>query len=517
MTLKKTLPWRMKSKMKGLEVTVDDATEGDGGGELSEHLDDNEVWIMQLFSNCSDLMLRKVHLFDSIPCMLVFFRELVDGTKLDEQFLKPILNNISMKFDIHDQIIERIKDELVPIAQTKIVSTKKDTVNRIIRGEVVLLVESSMQAISISMKEKLHRQLEQPDTEAVIRGPKVGFIENLNVNMALIRQQIRTPRLKMEQLTVGEVSETEVIIAYLENAALPEVISEVKKRLAQIEMETVLESGYIEEMIRDARYSPFPVIQMTERPDTVAASLLEGRVAILVDGTPMALIAPATFWHAFQTAEDYYMNFIMATFLRWLRYFFAFISLALPSFFVAVKTYHPEMIPTSLTLSLAAAREPVPFPTLVEILMMEVAFEAIREAGVRLPRQVGQTISIVGVLVIGQAAVQAGIVSAPIVIVVSLTGIASFLIPNNNMSQAIRIIRFPLIISSGIFGLYGIGIALLALLIHLVNLRSFGVYYMTPLAPFDWAGLPDVLGRAPWWVLHTRQNRFRPKQGAKKS
>ncbi len=404
-----------------------------------------------------------------------------------------------------------MKSELLPIAQTVIVSNKKETVKQITKGQVVLFVESSNQVLSINMKEKLHRELQEPNMESVIRGPKVGFIENIDINMGLIRQQIRTPQLKMEQMLVGEVSQTEVVVAYIENVVSPAVIIEVRNRLSQLDMGTVLESGYIEEMIRDAPYSPFPVIQMTERPDAVSASLLEGKVAILVDGTPMVLIAPITFWHAFQTAEDYYTNFIIATFLRWLRFLFTFIALTLPSLFIAVDTFHPEMIPTSLILSLASAREPVPFPTLMEIMMMEIAFEAIREAGIRLPKQVGQTISIVGVLVIGQAAVQAGIVSAPIVIVVSLTGIASFLIPSNNMSQAIRILRFPLMISAGIFGLYGFGVAMIALLIHLVNLRSFGVYYMSPLAPFQLSGLLDVFVRAPWWVMHKRQNRVRPK------
>ncbi|WP_240422046.1 spore germination protein [Paenibacillus periandrae] len=510
MTNHKILPWRKKSKQKKLDVEIELLAEGEIEAGLSDNLDDNEAWLKQLFANCSDLVVRKVHLFDSIPCMLVFFRELVDTQQLDNNLLKSLLTSKVHDLDTSTQFIEQMKSELLSIALTTIINTKKETVKQIIRGQIVLLVQSSNQTLSISMNEKLHRELQEPSMETVIRGPKVGFIENIDINMALIRQQIRTPQLKMEQMLVGEISQTEVILVYIGNLAAPKVIVEMRKRISQINMDTVLESGYIEEMIRDAPYSLFPVIQMTERPDSVSAALLEGKVAILVDGTPMALIAPVTFWHAFQTVEDYYQSFITATFLRWLRYLFAFISLILPSMFIAVATFHSEMIPTSLTLSIAAAREPVPFPTLMEILMMEIAFEAIREAGIRLPKQVGQTISIVGVLVIGQAAVQAGIVSAPIVIVVSLTGIASFLIPSNNMSQAIRILRFPFMLSASIFGLYGIGVSMIALLIHLVNLRSFGVYYMTPLAPFQATGLWDILGRAPWWVLHKRQNRIHP-------
>ncbi|OAS13461.1 spore germination protein [Paenibacillus oryzisoli] len=507
MPYKGVLPWPRKMKPEKLEVS----TAGEIEGELSTRLEDNETWLNQTFSNCSDLVVRKVHLFNSIPCMVVFFRELVNTQQLDDELFKPLLNHQTIVSDTFTDLIEQMKSELLPIAQTVIVSNKTDTIKQITKGQVVLFVESSSQVLSISMKGKLHRDLQEPDMEAVIRGPKVGFIENLGINMGLIRQQIRTPQLKMEQKLVGAISQTEVVVAYIENVASPTVIDEVRNRISQLDMDSMLESGYMEEMIRDAPYSPFPVLQMTERPDVVSASLLEGKVAILVDGTPMVLIAPITFWHAFQTAEDYYTNFIIATFLRWLRFLFTFIALTLPSLFIAVDTFHPEMIPTSLILSLASAREPVPFPTLVEIMMMEIAFEAIREAGIRLPKQVGQTISIVGVLVIGQAAVQAGIVSAPIVIVVSLTGIASFLIPSNNMSQAIRILRFPLMISAGIFGLYGFSFVMIALLIHLVNLRSFGVYYMSPLAPFQLSGLLDVFVRAPWWVMRKRQSRVRPK------
>nr|WP_245237481.1 spore germination protein [Paenibacillus ihuae] len=258
-------------------------------------------------------------------------------------------------------------------------------------------------------------------------------------------------------------------------------------------------------MISDHPYSPFPLMQATQRPDLVSGSLIEGKIAVLINGSPMVLVLPITFWFGFQTAEDYYTNFIYVTMLRWLRYLFAFLAMSLPALFIAVTTFHQEMIPTSLALSLAAAREVVPFPAIAEGLIMEITFEALREAGIRLPRPVGQTISIVGALVIGQAAVQAGIISAPQIIVVSVTGIASFLIPNPGMSQAISIIRFPLMLLAASFGLYGVGIGLICVLIHLVTLKSFGVPYMTPIAPFNPTGLSDTLIRAPWRVMRRRK------------
>ncbi|WP_248928236.1 spore germination protein [Paenibacillus hamazuiensis] len=509
MPIKKMIASR-KTKMPMFE-DPDAAAEG-AAKPLSGSLADNEAWLKHTFSNCSDLTVRKLHLRHSVPGIVVYFKELVDARQLDEELLEPLMRQRPERGDNDISFMEQIKSDLVPVALTQIIDNKKDAVARIIKGEVVLIADNSAQALAINVKSTMHRALSEPSTESVIRGPKIGFIENIGINQALLRRNIRTPRLKMEQMLVGKVSQTEVALAYMEGAASPAVIAEVKKRMSQIELDTILESAFIEEIIRDAAYSPFPVIHVTERPDSAAASLLEGRVVILVDGSPVSMIVPVNIWHAFQTVEDYYTNYIFATFLRWLRYFFAFISLTLPSFYVAVSEFNPELIPTTLAMTLAAAREPVPFPTLIEILMMEIAFEAIREAGIRLPRPVGQTISIVGVLVIGQAAVQAGIVSAPIVIIVSLTGIASFLIPNYNMSQAIRLMRFPLMLCAGIFGLYGVGAGLIALLIHLVNLRSFGVYYMAPLAPFDRDGIKDVLGRAPWWIMQKRKNRVWPTQ-----
>ncbi|OXM87286.1 spore germination protein [Paenibacillus rigui] len=511
MFYKKWLPRQRELKLEGL------GDENAVEGELLSSLSDNEQWIQETFANCTDLMIRKLQLFDSIPCIIVFFQELIDMKQLDEELLSPLLKNKSVTYGTVPQLIESIELELVPVAKTKRIHNRNEMIQHILGGEAVLLLEGSKQGISVNVKEnQLHRGLKEPETEAVIRGPRVGFIENIYTNMALIRQQIRTPQLKVERMTIGAITQTELAILYVENISPPEVITEMKRRLSRIKLDSVLESGYIEEMIRDAPYSPFPVLQMSERPDTVAACLIEGKVALLINGTPMSLIAPVTFWHGFQSAEDFYTSYIFSTFLRWLRYFFAFLSLTLPSLFIAVMTYHQEMIPTSLTLSLAAARETVPFPTFVETLLMEITFEAIREAGIRLPRPVGQTISIVGVLVIGQAAVQAGIVSNPIVMIVSLTGIASFLIPNTNMSQAIRILRFPLMLFAGIFGLYGFMAVMLALLIHLVNLRSFGVPYMAPLAPFSAAGIWDILVRAPWWVLHKRQHHIHTEQEMEK-
>ncbi|MNB81064.1 Spore germination protein A1 [compost metagenome] len=489
------------TKIKALDAEID--------MPISEKLDDNKECMNQVFANCSDLIVRKVLIFGSMPALLVYLGVLTDKQTWDDGFLEPLMQEAATPITSIPQLHEQLRFGFSSIVQPAVILTMTEIAKCIVTGDTILFIEGSAQAFAFSLKDKLHRALDEPSTEAVIRGPRYGFIEKMDINLALIRHRLRTPRLKTEKLSAGSLSRTDITIVYIEGIAEKSVVEEVKRRISGIDMDSILESGYIEELICDHPYSPFPVIQATQRPDMTTGSLIEGKVAVITDGSPMVLILPVTFWFGFQSAEDYYMKFMFATMLRWLRYLFAFFAMALPSIFIAITTFHQEMIPTSLTLSLAAAREVVPFPAIVEALIMEVTFEALREAGVRLPRPVGQTISIVGALVIGQAAVQAGIISATIIIVVSITGISSFLIPNPGMSQAISIIRFPLMLLAATFGLYGLGIGLLVILVHLVNLNSFGVAYMSPLAPISFTGLADTLLRAPWQTLKKRHKHTR--------
>lgn len=312
-------------------------------------------------------------------------------------------------------------------------------------------------------------------------------------------------------MTVGELTRTEVAVAYLEQIANADVVQEIRSRIQRIQIDGVLESGYIEQLIEERSFSPFPQYLVTERPDYIVSALLEGRVAILTDGTPFVISGPMTFWGFLQAGEDYYDRVLFANMIRFIRLILLMAALLLPSIYVALTTFHQQMIPTKLLLSIAAAREGVPFPALVEALLMEGTFEALREAGVRLPKQIGQAVSIVGGLVVGQAAVQAGIVSAPMVIVVSLTGIASFTIPRYNFSFAFRILRFPMILLAGMFGLYGITAGLLCILIHLAGLSSLGVPYLFPVSPVTFQGLKDAIFRAPLWTMY-----FRPQTEGKR-
>lgn len=478
------------------EMQKDEPSEGS--------FDMNIKSLQEIFSSSSDFVLREFHLFGSQRTFIAFMDGLVDTQHLDMAVLKPLMYHRESVPDSIPELAKQIEEDVISIAQTQILTKHEEVVQKILLGQAVLLMELSNKAIAMDVKGMEQRAVEQPATERVVRGPRIGFVENIRTNTSLIRRVIHNQNLKMESYTIGEASQTSVVISYIAGIVLEPVLDEVRKRISRIQIDAVLESNYIQEMIQDAPFSPFPTIQVTERPDIASSSLLEGKVIIIVDGTPFVLIAPTTFWAEFQTAEDYYQHFTFAAFIRLLRYISAVLSLTLPALYVALTTFHQEMIPTSLALSIAASREGIPFPAIIEALIMEFTFDVLREAGLRLPTPLGQTIGIVGGLVIGQAAVQAGIVSAPMVIVVSLTGICSFTVPRVMMNSGLRLLRFPVIFLSGTLGLYGIAAGLIALLIHLVNLRSFGVPYFTPVAPFDRSGMKDIFFRAPWWAMRKR-------------
>ena len=477
--------------------------------ELSADLLTNEQTLKDLFINCSDFITRPIYINGEPKIILFYIEGLTDTKTVDFIVLKPMLfEGLPDGLNKIGNIGEIVKQQLFAHTPVKTISELKTLVDSLLKGELCVLVEGEANALVADMKAPEKRSIEEPSTEVVIRGPKDGFTETLRTNTTLLRKRIRSTRLKMEALTIGELSQTDVVIAYIEGTASETLLQEVRKRLKQIKIDGILESGYIEELIEDAPLTPFPQIQNTERPDIVTSNLLEGKVAILVDNTPFVLIVPMTFWSGLQAVEDYYERFIYTSFIRFVRYILFNIAIYLPSLYVALTTYHPKLLPTPLLISVAAARESTPFPAIIEALIMEFVFEGLREAGIRLPKAIGSAVSIVGALVIGQAAVQAGIVSAPMVIVVATTGIASFSVPRYNLGTAIRLIRFPMLILAGIFGLYGVAIGFIALTIHLVNLHSFGVPYFTPVAPQIPTDLKDVVMRAPRF-----KSKAKPKNG----
>ncbi|MCM3741373.1 spore germination protein [Oceanobacillus luteolus] len=466
---------------------------------FSEKLEENVSFFTNLYEQSTDVVFHSVSIGNR-QATIIYIEGLTDTQKLDEQ----VLNILLAEAEFNEENFLQSVENRIPVSNMKKIATYVEGIDEISNGNPILLVDGEKQALSFGIAKFEMRSIAEPEAEMAIRGPREGFTESIGVNTSLLRRIIKDPALKMKNLQIGKYTKTKVVISYIDGLADPGLIKEIEDRLNRIKIDGVLESGYIEQFIEDNPYSPFPQMLFTERPDVVSGNLLEGRAAIFIDGTPFCLIAPVSFFSLFQSQEDYYDRFWVGTFVRSLRFLFLGISLFLPAIYVAVTTFHQEMIPTNLMLSIASSREAVPFPAIIEVIIMEIAFEALREAGIRLPKQVGSAVSIVGALVIGQAAVQAGIVSAPMIIVVSITGIASFLVPRYSMGLTVRLLRFPIILLGGAIGLIGVMLAFILIIIHLSSLRSFGLPYLGPISTLRKPVFQDTLVRSPLWKMDYR-------------
>lgn len=382
--------------------------------------------------------------------------------------------------------------------------TIEEAAKELLSGKTIVLREGFPKAWAASTDGGQRRGVTEPASEAVVRGPRESFNESLMTNLGLIRRRLYTPKLRVETRTIGSVSNTPVALLYIDGLAKPDILQELRNRLDKIDIDGVIESQYIEEFIEDPVYSPFPTVFNTERPDRIAAALLEGRIAILTEGTPVALVVPATITLFLYSNEDYYQRYDIASLLKLLRTVAFFLSFLLPSFYVALLTFHQEMIPTPLLIALTGQREGVPFGIALEVFLMEVTFEVLREAGIRLPKTIGSAVSIVGGLVLGQAAVEASLIGPGTVIAVSATAIASFTTPSYSFAIASRMIRFAMLLLTAFIGSFGFFFGLILIAIHLNTLRSFGVPYMSPIVPMKRRSWRDVLIRAPWWAMKQR-------------
>ncbi|WP_028591901.1 spore germination protein [Paenibacillus massiliensis] len=477
---------------------------------ISSLLTDNVSFIQNSMGASSDLIYKEIRNNDSLKMLLVYLDGLIDMQQLNGHILSSLLSIESEKIVVlsaHEQVDYILKQALVAAHSGSFTSTQ-ELFSRMLSGHVILLMEGNSQGIWVDAAGWEERSVGEPLSQGVVRGPMEGFTENLRTNTALVRKRIQDQRLWIGTKKIGAVTKTSVAIMYLEHLADQKVLAELNRRLDSIEIDSILESGYIEEEIQDTAFTPFPTIYNTERPDTIAAGILEGRIAIFVDGTPFVLLVPALFIQFFQSAEDYYQRADISTLLRLIRFLSFFIALLAPAFYIAITTFHQEMLPTNLLISLAAQREGVPFPAFIEALLMEVTYEILREAGVRIPKTVGQAVSIVGTLVIGQAAVEAGVVSAAMVIIVSITAISTYVVPENGMSIAVRMMRFVFMMLAASFGLFGILLGLLAMTLHLTTLRSFGVPYTSPFGPFIAGDIKDTVLRVNWPLMRTRPRSF---------
>lgn len=479
--------------------------------QLSGNLEEDFIHIQQLFEGAEDFAHRKLNICSTYSAIIVYLNGLVNVERMEFHVINPLITNNGELLKGTEPTMDHIKS-IMSSAQVSHGRTFQEVIDQILSGGTIVLVHGVKEALFISEQSWEQRSVEEPLSEAVVLGPREGFTENIRTNASMIRRRLKTTKLKIEFMKIGTHSQTEVVITYLEDIAQPSIVKKVRSRLSGIEIDSIEDSGYIVEFIEDEPFSVFPQVLQTERPDRVVGNLLEGKIGILVDNSPFVLIVPVSFFEMMNSPEDYYGRFIITSFIRFIRYLFLFIALLFPSIYIAVTTFHQELLPTNLLFSVASSREKVPFPAVVEALLMEITFEALREAGLRLPKPIGSTVSIVGALVIGQAAVEAGIVSAPLVIVVATTGIASFMFPNYALTGAIRLLRFFMIFFAAMLGFYGILLGVLFILVHLVQLRSFGVPYMAPVAPTKINNFKDLIIRAPWWKME-----LRPQQTGKRN
>ncbi|WP_082087833.1 spore germination protein [Domibacillus indicus] len=458
--------------------------------------------------NSPDVVIRPIKVGGAqaeLETAVVYVKGLVDDQSIHDFLIESLMNNAELQKELSpEKAMKTIKDDVVAIGGIKSVKKWDDLFADLMSGNALILIDGSEEALMASTQGGQRRSVQEPTTNVAIRGSKESFTESLETNQAMVRRIINNPDLWVESMNLGKMTKTSVSIMYINGIAKKEIVDEVRTRLKQIDIDSILESGYIEQLIEDQTMTTFPTVYHTERPDAVAGNLLEGRVAVFVNGTPFVLLAPAVFIQFFQSVEDYYARFDISTAIRFLRVLIFFISLVGPAVYIAATTFHQEMIPTALAIIVAAQRESSPFPAFVEAIIMEVTFEILREAGLRLPKAIGATVSIVGGLVVGQAAVQAGIVSPAMLIVVAITAIASFATPSYAIAISARLIRFLFMVSAAMFGFYGLILALIMLIVHLCSLRSFGIPYMSPLAPVIPSELGDTIVRKPLWAFGKR-------------
>lgn len=480
---------------------------GDAKTRISTDLQLNIDRYQRLFADCADIKMRRMALGQnkSRECFIAYIEVSVSNMLLETTALGRALAYLG---EAPDEEVNSVLDKnAMGISDVTPFLYVEDAAQGMLTGDAILFVDGYDKALKIADKGYPGAAIKEPDSEKSIRGSREGFTDSIKMNTALIRKRLRSTRVRVKELEQGVRSHTKVDMVYMQDLANPMVLEEIQKRLEAYEIDGVLDSGVIEQLAERKWYSPFPQFQTTQRPDRAALAVMEGRVVVLSDNSPVALILPTDFNSFIKTSDDYYNRFEEATFARILRYFAVFFSMALPGLYLAVTNFHTQILPTPLLLSFWEARIGVPFPAALEVILMELSFELLREAGVRLPGAMGNTIGIVGGLIIGQAAVDANIVSPIVVIVVAFTALCSFSIPNEEFAFSFRILKFFLIIMSAWLGFFGLLVGLLVILIHLSRLMNFGIPYLMPFVGADLSGYEDErdsIWRAPFRRLTRR-------------
>lgn len=475
--------------------------------------------VKEILKDCDDVVYRdfKVGVKQNFSLCIVYVDGLINKESVSDFVLESLMEGARglepTPKGVKDNLIELITKGNISITEIEEVSTIEETIDAILSGETALFIDKYDKAIILSSRGWPTRSINESQSETVVRGPRDAFTETLKVNITLIRRRIKDPNLKVKMVKIGRRSKTDVAVMYIEDIVNDGILGEVFTRLGKVDVDAIVESAILEEHIQDDYYSPFPQIENTERPDSVAASLYEGRIALVVDNTPSVLVVPATIGTIMQSSEDYYTRWVVAGITRIIRYIAAAVAVLAPGLYIAVTSFHPGLLPTRLAFYVAGTRVNVPFPAVIEAFLMEITIEFLREAGTRISGPIGTTIGIVGGLIIGQAAVEAGIVSPLMIIIVAVTTVASFTIPSYEFAAALRFYRFFVMVLASILGLYGIMLGIILMLTHLADLNSFGIPFTSPFSGLglNTGDLKDVLARVPMSRMRYRPTFTYPK------
>lgn len=465
---------------------------------IKPNLNETISYLKDILKDNTDMVFREFKV-NGRDCLVLCIDGLADKQLVNDFVMDTLLDSDSEQIDLDGDL----EDQLT-VSDMKKCKSLKDALIAILSGETALFVDKKTECYIIATRTSPNRGIGEPSGESVIRGSRDGFSEILRFNTALIRRRIRDTRLRIEAEQIGTRSKTDVAILYIDDIVNQDILNNVKEKLSNIDIDAILDSGYVEQLIEGDKWGIFPQVQATERPEVVSAAIYEGKVCIIVDNSPFVLITPATFSNLFQTPDDYNLRWIYSTFSRIIRFFALIISLVLPSLYVSVTQFHTSIIPTKLAYAIASARQGIAFPPIFEAIIMEVFLAFLLEAIVRLPKAIGSTIGIVGGLIIGQAAVSAGLVSPVMIVVVALTIISGFMSPDYEIMLSIRLFRILYIILSGIIGFYGIILGTFIFLTYLLKMDSFGIPYLSPVVNMRKRDFKDIFVKYPLYKFKDR-------------
>ena len=485
---------------------------------VSKNVGDNKEYIKMILQDSKDIIFRDFLMGSSRQHLLMVYVEgMVNLTILNEEVLKSLM--IDMGSERFKEIFSfnEIKSRLVTASEVKEAETFDQLVLQLLSGDTLLFVDGAWKALIIGSKGWEKRSINEPSTERNVKGPKDCFVETLRTNIVLIRRRIRDPNLTIDMYSIGRRTKSDVAVVYLKGVLMEGLAEEIKSRIEAIDIDGLVDTGQLENLIEDHQWTIFPQSTSTERPDRVVSGILEGRATILMDGTPFALLVPSTFSMFLGAPDDYYERPIISSVVRITRYISYFLSASLPGIYIALTNFHPGMLPPALALSITATRVPLPFTTFVEIFVMEAILEVLQEAGVRLPAAIGATVGIVGGIVIGQAVVEAGLISPVVVIIVALTAITSFTMPSYAVNLTSRVMRVPFMLAGSTLGFFGIVTLAIFILTHMASLESFGVGYFEDFSPFRLNDLKDTLVRVPMRLMRKRAELLKPQDTHKQA